>query len=44
MNKVEWIEKFGVKPAPNVGYKTLNCPVPINVLFKAIGATLRITF
>ncbi len=43
-NKVEWLKKYGVKPSKNTGYKTLNCPLPVNVLFKAIGATLRIRF
>lgn len=43
-NKIEWLERYGVKTAKNKGYNTLNCPLPVNVLFKSIGATLRIHF
>lgn len=43
-NKKEWIDKYGIKTAKNQGYQTLNCPLPINVLFKAIGETLRVKF
>jgi len=43
-NKEAWISQFGTKPADNTFYKTLNCPVPVNILFKAIGKTLRIDF
>jgi hypothetical protein len=28
----------------NETYKTLNCPVPTNELYRAIGQCLRITF
>lgn len=44
INKTEWLRKYDYKSAPNAGYKTLSCPVPTDVLFKAIGAALRITF
>jgi len=43
-NKDDWLYCFGTKAAQNRGYRTLNCPVPINVLFKAIGAALRVKF
>ena len=43
-NKKEWINKYGIRTAKNQGYQTLNCPLPINVLFKAMGETLRIKF
>ena len=31
-----WKQKFGTRSAQNNGYKTLNCPIPFEVLFKAI--------
>ena len=37
-----WLKKHGTKEAVNDGYKTLNCPVPVKVLFSAIGQALRI--
>ena len=43
-NKQIWLSMYGKKEAENRYYKTINCPVPINVLFKAIGQTLRIDF
>ena len=43
-NKAVWLSQYGTCPALNNGYKTLNCPVKINVLFKEIGAMLRINF
>jgi len=43
-NKKEWLSLFGTKSADNKYYNTLNCPVPVNTLFKAIGKALRIEF
>jgi hypothetical protein len=43
-NKPGWLSQYGTRSADNKYYKTLNCPVPINDLFKAIGQTLRIKF
>lgn len=43
-NKEAWIGQYGIKKAQNKGYKTISCPVPINVLFPAIGQALRISF
>lgn len=35
-HKNEWIEKYGEKSAFNTTYRTVNCPVPEDVLFKAM--------
>ena len=35
-NKKEWKLAYGTKPAKNAGYNTLNCPVPKEVLRKAV--------
>ena len=43
-NKEEWLKGYGIKSAPNQYYNTLNCPIPIKVLFQAIGNALRISF
>ena len=43
-NKSEWMKDYHVKQADNNGYKTWSCPVPIPVVFKAIGSCLRISF
>lgn len=43
-NQQLWLETYQTKFAQNKGYKTWFCPVPINVLFKAIGLELRIKF
>lgn len=43
-NKEEWIAQFGSAPALNLGYKTINCPVSVNVLYRAIGEMLRVFF
>ena len=43
-HKNEWLEKYGIRKAVNTGYNTLNCPVLINVLFKAIGQALRVDY
>lgn len=43
-NKELWLTKYGTASAPNKYYKTLNCPVPIQTLFSAIGQTLRINY
>lgn len=40
----EWRASYGEKPAVNTGYRTWNCPVPVNVLFPAIGEALRVDF
>lgn len=39
-----WIQSYPTRAAKNDGYNTLNTPVPVNVLFKAIGETLRVNF
>ena len=44
MNKDDWLNKYGTRQADNKHYKTLNCPVPIDILFKQIGAMLRVTY
>jgi hypothetical protein len=36
-----WLGKYGQRRAINAGYYTLNCPVPIDDLFRAIGGRLR---
>lgn len=43
-NKDKWLKLYGTKTAPNQYYNTLNCPIPIDVLFPAIGKSLRIPF
>lgn len=43
-NKKEWIKKYGIKSAKNKYYNTLNCPIPIKILFPEIGRALRISF
>ena len=43
-NKSVWLKKYKTKSAQNKYYNTLNCPVPIAVLFSAIGQSLRISF
>ena len=40
----QWLNSYGKNFAPNKGYKTWFCPVPVDVLFKAIGMQLRIEF
>lgn len=40
----EWKERYGVRPVVNFGYRTLFTPVPVAVLYKAIGQMLRVTF
>uniref|UniRef100_A0A6M3LJ26 Uncharacterized protein n=1 Tax=viral metagenome TaxID=1070528 RepID=A0A6M3LJ26_9ZZZZ len=39
-----WLFSYGTRIAENKYYNTLSCPVPINILFKAIGNSLRIRF
>lgn len=39
-----WRATYGEKPAKNRGYRTWNCPVPVPVLFPAIGECLRYDF
>jgi len=41
---IEWRQTFGVKAAQNEGYKTLNCCVPPDRVFSAIGFALRIKY
>jgi hypothetical protein len=43
-NSFLWKENYPCKPAQNIDYKTWNCCVPVDVLFKAIGKCLRIEF
>lgn len=43
-NGRQWLRTYGTSKAPNKTYNTLNCPVPVNVLFPAIGAGLRVRF
>ena len=42
-NKEEWLKNYGVKSAKNKYYNTLNCPIPINILFPVIGKALRVS-
>lgn len=39
----EWQQTYGIKRSPNEGYTTTFCPVPVGVLFQAIGGGLRVT-
>lgn len=43
-NGDQWLATYGTRKAPNKGYNTLNCPVPVFVLFPAIGSALRVSF
>ena len=43
-NKLIWLQKYRTRAAINNSCKTLNCPVPINELYSAIGQCLRINF
>jgi len=43
-NKDAWVAAYGTRAAKNESYLTLNCPVPTNVLFPAIGSALRVEF
>ena len=36
-----WLAKYKVRAAQNRTYRTLSCPVPVDVLFPAIGSCLR---
>lgn len=40
----KWTERYGVRRAKNNGYNTLFCPVPPDVVFRAIGQELRCKF
>jgi len=40
----EWRSKYRDCEAHNRGYITVSCPVPVSVLFKAIGECLRVSF
>ena len=44
LNGDKWKDKYPKKPAFNSGYSTWFCAVPVDVLFKEIGAALRIEF
>ena len=39
-----WLVRYGTLPAQNKGYKTLNCPVPFEPLFKALQTAQIATF
>lgn len=43
-HKSEWLVRFGIQPARNPGYSTLNCPVKTGVLFDAIRNMLFVEF
>ncbi len=43
-NKRKWLGEYGTCSARNKNYSTLSCPVPVNVLYPAIGNSLRIHF
>ena len=43
-NSEQWLATYGTRKAPNNGYNTLNCPVPVSVLYPSIGAALRVPF
>ncbi len=40
----DWRAAYGEIAAHNAGYNTLFCPVPVDVLYPAMGRTLRFTF
>jgi len=40
----QWRATHGDRSAANVGYRTVSTPVPVRVLFGAIGACLRVAF
>jgi hypothetical protein len=40
----EWISTYRTISAGNDGYRTLSCPVPVRVLYPAIGSALRVSF
>ena len=40
----EWCDRFGSIDAPNKGYTSVSCAVPVPVLFAAIGECLRVRF
>lgn len=40
-NKDDWLNKYGTRAAQNNGYRTLNCPVPVSVLFDAMKHSMR---
>lgn len=40
----EWIDAYGSISARNKGYQTISCCVPVDKLFPAIGACMRISF
>lgn len=44
LHKDEWLKQFHNREAPNEGYKTLFCPVPVAALFRAMGQQLRLSF
>lgn len=39
-NKDKWLEEFGTVPAKNPNYESVNCPVPIQVLYNALKQEL----
>jgi hypothetical protein len=43
-NKQKWLLVYGPHAAPNNGYLTYFCPVPVPELFAAIGSQLRLKF
>lgn len=43
-NKDSWRNKYGDRQARNAGYNTIFTPVPVQVVFPAIGELLRLTF
>ena len=43
-HKAEWLNRYGTRRARNEGYNTLNCPVPVSVLYSSIGSMLRVSF
>lgn len=44
VNGGEWCHRFGSRNARNNGYTTVSCPVPLEVLYPAIGECLRVRF
>ena len=41
-NKEDWIKKYGTIPVRNDGYRTINCPVPTDVLFDQMVKVLTV--
>jgi hypothetical protein len=43
-NKPGWLSRYGQRSATNCTYNTINCPVPVDVIFPAMGSAFRVSF